>query len=243
VHKAVVALREKEELLTLQGRYAAMGEMIDFTAHQWKQHLYAANLRIEAIKNRVRRDEAVVIDDIESIEYAVKNMSDTLREFRNFINPANDSVKLFQVKESVESALSLMKDLLMVEGISVIKDFRESPFVSGHLNELSQVVMNIINNARVICQIRNINKPEIRILIDRDADCTKLSITDNGGGIDKKEISMIFNKFYSSTESSGLGLYMSRMIIEQHFNGTINAASDGGETTFTISIPGVVFTE
>jgi len=243
VHKAVVALREKEELLTLQGRYAAMGEMIDFTAHQWKQHLYAANLRIEAMKNRVRRDEAVVIDDIDSIESAVKNMNDTLREFRNFVAPASDSAKLFPVKGSVESALSLMMDILMVDGISVIKDFNESPCVTGHVNELSQVVMNIINNARVICQIRNINKPEIRISINRDVDNAEISITDNGGGIDKKDMSMIFNKFYSTTESSGLGLYMSRMIIEQHFNGTINAVSDGGETTFTISLPMTVYTE
>jgi signal transduction histidine kinase len=144
---------------------------------------------------------------------------------------------IFSVRDAIELSLTLIQDMLNVKSIAIVREYQDDFAVYGFPNELSQVVLNIIDNACKVCALRNVHGPRIRICLTRERENVLVAIHDNGGGLDTEAVDHVFEKFHTRTGGAGLGLYISRMIIEQHFDGSITARNDHEGAVFEIAIP------
>jgi C4-dicarboxylate-specific signal transduction histidine kinase len=166
-------------------------------------------------------------------------MSQTIDDFRNFFQHGGEETE-FSVKEAVESVYNLVSNNLSYNHIQCLIEVRKDSVIQGGLNEFKQVLINILNNAQEAIQSNASVKKEINVLITRKNDNAVISIKDDGGGIAEDVLSKIFDPYFTTknqTQGTGLGLYMSKQIIENSMCGSLYAINikDGAE--FTISIP------
>lgn len=223
--------REKEELLAHQSKQVAMGEMIENIAHQWRQPINALGLLIQDINDAFKYnelDKAYMDKTTKTAMTIVNKMSQTIDDFRNFFKKEKEQTE-FYLKDVVDEALVITGSALKNNKIDVqlIENKRAKAY--GFANEYSQVVMNILNNAKDALKKHQTGKREITIEIDETDDGrSQLTITDNDGGIDPAIIDRIFEAHFTtktSDEGTGIGLYMSQVIIEKHMGGKILAAN------------------
>ena len=173
-----------------------------------------------------KKSKMLISEANKQIEY----MSNTIDGFRDFYNPSKAKEE-FSIKEASQNALQIVSHSLKASNIEVIENFEEESFVYGNRNEFEQVILNLINNAKDAFLEREIISPIIEITLQNKV----LSIRDNGGGISKDNIRKIFNPYFSTKkDSDGIGLYISKMIIEQELGGVLKVQSDSKGTTFTI---------
>ena len=234
--------REKEELLSHQAKQVAMGEMIENIAHQWRQPINALGLLIQDIKDAFEYNELdkSYIDKTSATAMTIINkMSQTIDDFRNFFRQDKEQTE-FYIKDVVEEALVITGSALQNNQIKVEVTEHKRARGYGFANEYSQVVMNILNNAKDSLKKQK-SKRYIRIEIDEDNEGKSLlKITDNGEGIAPEILDQVFDAHFttkSSDEGTGIGLYMSQVIIEKHMHGKIHAANvpEGG-AVFTITL-------
>jgi C4-dicarboxylate-specific signal transduction histidine kinase len=238
-------LCQKDAMILLNSRLATMGEMIGFIGHQWKQNIYAISLYVEAMKNILLQKGSLDIktakDPLERIDSFIIEMYNNLNDFTDFVKPKND-VEYFSITDSLEETLNLMRDLITINSVVIKRDYKDQPSLYGFSNELKQVLMNIIKNAIDAFEERNSKERIIILSIHRDEEMNFITIKDSAGGVLLENPDEVFNKFYTSKDDgTGLGLYLSRIVIEQRFNGKIEVQNMDGGACFTISIP--VFTE
>lgn len=232
---------EKNQILIFQSRQAAMGEMLGNIAHQWRQPLTAVSLLIQDLRESYIHGEL-------SREYMERNvgnalniihhMSQTINDFRDFFKRDKVS-RSFSVREILERTVSFIEASLRYGNIAVTIEAEEGLTAVGYPNEFSQALLNIIGNAKDILRERKVSNPEIRIRAFRDGDRTVVTITDNGGGIPDAVIDRIFEPYFSTRPpdvGTGLGLSMSRTIIEKNMGGTLTAANVAGGACFRIEI-------
>jgi signal transduction histidine kinase len=233
--------REKDHLLILQSRQAAMGEMIGNIAHQWRQPLTAISLLIQDLR------ECYVYGEF-SLEYMdnnvgnalkiIQHMSQTINDFRNFFNRDKD-MQAFSVREVLDRSVSFIEPSLRYNNIAVEIDVDDDLVAVGFPNEFSQALLNIIGNAKEIFRERGSSSPRIWIRAFREREKTVVTITDNGGGIPDAVMDRIFDPYFSTRSpenGTGLGLYMSRTIIEKSMGGTLTAANTEEGARFRIEI-------
>lgn len=249
VGQATEENRRKDILLMQQSRLAAMGEMIGNIAHQWRQPLNALGLLMANLTFDAKSGTA---DTAEFDLYAAQGrdiltaMSRTIDDFRNFFKPDKEK-NIFQVCDPVQEALSLMEASLVQAGISVERDFSLSAAILGYRGEFSQVVLNLLANARDAILESGNRHGFIRVSVaERDGDA-EISIADNGGGVPEQNMTRIFEPYFTTKpqdKGTGLGLYMSKRIIEDHMQGRLgvfNSDSGTGSGTigavFTVSVP------
>jgi len=234
--------REKEELLSHQAKQVAMGEMIENIAHQWRQPINALGLLIQDIKDAFEYQELdkAYIDKTSATAMTIINkMSQTIDDFRNFFRQDKEEKEFF-IKEVVEEALVITGSALQNNHIKVEVTEHSPAKAYGFANEYSQVIMNILNNAKDSLKKQK-GKRYIHIEINEDSEGkSQLTITDNGDGIPPEILDRIFEAHFttkSSDEGTGIGLYMSQVIIEKHMDGKIRAsnAPEGG-AAFTITL-------
>lgn len=241
VRTSIKDMQQKDDMLTISARQAAMGEMLGFIGHQWKQNLYAISLYTEALKNLLNsKDEfnkKAAGESLDKIDSFVIAMFNTFNSFNNFIKPAGDA-EIFSIKEAVDDTIALMHDFITINSVTVERDYKGDPVLEGLSNELEQVLMNIIKNSIDEFNERGIAERMLSISVSRNNGMNYVRIKDNAGGIKLDNPSGVFDKFRTSKKTgTGLGLYISKIIIEQRFNGKIEARNTADGAEFIIGIP------
>jgi len=218
-------MKKKDNLLFQQSKMAAMGEMIGNIAHQWKQPLSLISLSNGLIKiNREMEGfstEEEIDEAIGKIESSVEYLSTTIDDFRNFFKP-NKETAVFDIGKVIEKTIKLTSAQFTAREITIIKDI-ESTQLESYENELIQVLMNILNNARDALENKKYDK-FIFITTSKEDDKLMIKIKDNAGGIPIDIIEKIFEPYFTTKEESkgtGIGLYMSEEIITKHMKGTL----------------------
>lgn len=245
VHDKSSQIREKDELLIQQSRLASMGEMLENISHQWKQPLHKLSLVIQNhyFKHKM---EGVSADDLESFNehstMLVNYMSTTVDDFRNFFDPQKEK-ELFGLNESVEKVLSILSSSLKEEKIEIVLAIKSREKVAGYPNEFGQVLLNLFSNARDALLSGNIEEKKIEISVDENEDSIVLAFLDNAGGIPQDILPKIFDPYFSTKglkKGSGIGLYMSKMIIENSMNGSFHVRNSTVGAEFTITLAKVL---
>jgi len=228
VEEAVKEARRNDQIIYQNARLASMGEMIANIAHQWRQPLNALTLLIQSfgIKSMTGKLTQEFIDKQveEGLRLAV-SMSDTIEDFRNFFS-INREKEYFDLKETIDTTLEMSAFFIKDENIEIIVDAKEDIKVYGYANEFSQVLINLINNARENFKQNSILESKmIKIKLKKFDNKIVLDFLDNGGGVDEAIIDRIFEPYFTTKHKSigtGIGLYMSKQIIEMQIGGEIS---------------------
>jgi len=234
-------LREKELMLLHQSRLAAMGEMIGNIAHQWRQPLNLLGLLVQDLSMTYRTGVfgAEYLDtSVKKMLVTIRHMSQTIDDFRFFFRPDKEKVD-FRPLEMVEKTLSLMEGSLKAEQITTAVIPADDPFVSGYPTEFCQVILNIIINARDAFAANEVPDSTITIEIGTEDGRCVVTITDNAGGIPEQNLDKIFDPYFTTKgpdKGTGVGLFMSKVIIEKNMGGTLSARNVGGGAQFRIEI-------
>ena len=243
VKEEVNKQREKENLLIQQSKLAALGEMIGNIAHQWRQPISAVsaimmNIKWTAISQGVDKD--FLDDRMKEANEQLKYMSQTIDDFRTFFKPGKEK-EYFDLKDEVKKAYKILKASLENDNINLQIYNNKQIQAFGYASEFSQVVLNIISNAKYVLLERNINNPKIEIYLSNNETNIFCEIKDNAGGIEDKYINRIFEPYFTTKEhhGTGIGLYISKEIIEKHMKGTLQVTNTKEGASFIISMPSI----
>ena len=218
---------EKNRILIQQSRMASMGEMLENIAHQWRQPL--STISVAASGMEIKKEFSTLSDNefyesINHIKNATLYLSNTIEDFRNFFSKEKELSKM-NVSSVIEKALELMGNTFMQNKINLIKDINNIEILSLE-NELIQVLMNVLVNAKDA--LHSITSAEKYLLIDvyQKGNTLIIQIKDNAGGIKEDIIDKIFEPYFTTKHKStgtGIGLYMSKLLVEKHLKGTLSA--------------------
>ena len=249
VSKKVSELKQKNEALIQKDRMAAMGEMLSMIAHQWKQPLSAISSVVMGIdvkiatkkfnlENKTGRAKFLHYLSLkhQDINTYIQHLSSTTDNFRNFFNP-NKSKEMTSLTVPINDALEIVHSSLESQGIEVITDFNVALKLSLYPNEIIQVVINILKNSSDNFQNKRVKKPIILLSTQREKNMIILRICDNGGGVSKEVLPYIFDPYFSTKDEkngAGLGLYMSKIIIEKHHQGKLTLHNTENGVCFEI---------
>jgi len=237
IYKEVEKNREKDKLMFQQSRQAQMGEMIAMIAHQWRQPLNVIGTASSIINNKLKRGKLspeISSDLTSKISENIEYLSATINDFRDFFKPEK-KMQLTSFDIIVKKSINLVKSSLLSHRIEYeVKSIDIKQFIS-HENELVQVVLNLLKNAEDVLVEKEIKNPKIFIEINGEI----LKIGDNGGGIDEKTMEKIFDPYFSTKlekEGTGLGLYMSQIIVQEHCKGILDVQNNEKGAVFTIDL-------
>ena len=243
--------RQKDQKMLQQSRMAQMGEMISMIAHQWRQPLGAIastsiDLRMKMmldsydLDDKEQQNECINYLDIQlvNIEEYVQNLTQTIDDFRNFYKP-DKRQKIQTINEPVQKSLNIIKATIDANGIKIIESYKSKTKLPIFDSELMQVFLNILKNAQDNFKEKGTSEEKITIeTIDID-NGVRVEICDNGGGIDESIMEKIFDPYFSTKSEkngTGLGLYMSKMIIQEHHNGKLTVENRDGGVCFIIEL-------
>ena len=250
--------KHAEHQLKINMKHIQMGEMIAMIAHQWRQPLGAISstsidlkiqLDLETFdleEDRGRQEcKAYFSDGLKDIDEYVESLSTTIDDFRNFYKP-DKQVDLVSLYEPVKKALHIIKGSLESDGIEVIESCVACNTSKANIysNEMMQVILNILKNSQDNFKEKDIKDPKIIITCKCSTDDKNiLKICDNGGGIPEEIIDKIFDPYFSTKsekDGTGLGLYMSKTIIEEHHNGSMLVSNRDDGVCFSIELNNVL---
>jgi signal transduction histidine kinase len=235
------ALREKEQQFMQQSRHAAMGEMIGNIAHQWRQPLNSLGLIIQHLQLSFEDGDFCrehLDNSVSKTMDIIQHMSRTIDDFIHFFRPDKQKVK-FNVLKEVSKTLSLIEGGFKEQWIRIEVNPTDNPVIFGHPNEYSQVLLNIMINARDAFSNRKADSPKVTINLFTDEGKSVVTITDNAGGIPEDIIEKIFEPYFTTKgpdKGTGVGLYMSKNIIEKNMSGTLSVRNTGSGAEFRIEI-------
>ena len=240
IDRAVAELRQKDQLMISQGRQAAMGEMIGNIAHQWRQPLNALAMVIGNIRSAYQYNELTneYLDKaVDNANRLIQKMSTTINDFRNFFKPDKETVA-FSALEQITHAVSLVEAGMIELNIAILLETPADVTLSGFPNEYSQVLLNLLSNARDAIKESGVAAGCITIRLYEQGDFGYVAFRDNGGGIASDVLDKIFEPYFSTKQmGTGIGLYMSKMIIERSMNGTIEVHNVEGGAEFVVVTP------
>lgn len=241
INITLAEIRQKDQLLIQQGRFVAMGEMISNIAHQWRQPLNNVGLIIQNLQLSFETGELTADEmnaEVESAMKVIYFMSQTIDDFRNFF--CTDKVKSdFNINAAVAKAIDFISPSLKNNRISILLEEEQGIVAFGYANEFIQVVLNIIGNAKDVLLERTIAQPCIHIRLFRANDRPVITIGDNGGGIADSILPKIFDPYFTTkdmAQGTGIGLYMSKIIIEHNMGGRLSADNVGEGSEFRIEL-------
>ncbi len=239
VQKEIAKNEEKRQVMFWQSRLASLGVMLANIAHQWRQPLTQLSLTLYSLKKVALKEDKNQLENFyNESKNIIQDMSKTIDDFTNFFKPDKAKEK-FSVSDSINEALSLLKKLITAEMIDVKTDLSDMQ-VLGISNELTQVIINLIKNSKDAFVHNGILVREINIVSKKEDGYGIIEVQDNAGGIRGKEIYKIFEPYYTTKHSSqgtGLGLFISKMICEKGMDGSLDVKSKKSTTTFRITIP------
>jgi PAS domain S-box-containing protein len=222
----ITELKEKERIIFEQSKMAAMGEMIGNIAHQWRQPLSIISTASTGAKLQKEMDclsDDELISSLNTINTSAQYLSSTIEDFKNFFTPSNNKISEFNILDAFSKTLTLIKAQFVSRDIKIIQNIEEFK-ISSIENELIQVLINILNNARDALFLKEKERKLIFINTYIKNDTFYIVIKDNAGGIDESIINRIFEPYFTTkhkSQGTGIGLYMSKEIIEKHLNGNL----------------------
>ncbi len=238
-------LKEKEALLFQKAKMADMGEMIGNIAHQWRQPLSMINMIIAVLKEK-NRQELLKSEELglklTEIENSIQYMSGTMDDFMSFYRP-NKQKEKFCVCSAVEKALDVIAPDLPEKGIELQFEPKYEYYVHGYVNEYTQVLVSLLTNAKDLLVHRKVESAYIKINIFEKEGDVVLEVSDNAGGMKEKNLQRVFEPYFTTKHKSsgtGLGLYISKMIIENSMDGTLYGENLQEGAKFTITMKKVV---
>jgi C4-dicarboxylate-specific signal transduction histidine kinase len=234
---ALETLRQREQQLIHQSRLAALGEMIGNIAHQWRQPLNALGLLVQEgpllyeVSGEVSQEH--LEHSCQKSMAIIQHMSRTIDDFRNFFKIDKEKSR-FRVRAELEKTLTLLEGVLKAGEIEVTIESSDDPIVDGYPNEFSHVLLNILTNAKDAFLERATPDRQVSIRVGKEAARTVVTIADNAGGIPEPIISKVFDPYFSTKgpqTGTGVGLFMSRAIIEKNMGGslTVRNVEQGAE--------------
>jgi len=242
IKEEVAKSKRQEALLIHQSRSAAMGEMIGAIAHQWRQPLNALGLVLQNLQLRYKLgklDDDFMRSSMEKSDRLVHKMSTTIDDFRNFFKP-NKQVEPFNVKQMIQSTCELLEAQLKNHNIQLNIQCVDDLVINGFEGEFSQVILNLINNAKDVLVENKPLQPVIDIsAYKKNNEVTVVIVKDNAGGIPESVFDKIYDPYFTTKDQgkgTGIGLYMSKIIIENNMEGSLHAFNDGEGANFVIEL-------
>jgi len=229
----------KDRAMMHQSRLARLGTMLSMIAHQWRQPLTeisSINMDLETAIKFKKSDDAFVLDCIKENDKLIEYMSHTIDDFRNYFKPDKQKNE-FSIVEACEKSLSIIEATLKDLNITINKDFRNDVIINGYAREFSQVILNMFLNAKDVLVKNKIKNATINISIEVKNEQTIIKIHDNAGGVEDENMDKIFEPYFTtknSMDGTGLGLYMSKMIIEKNMNGILRVTNGKDGAVFEI---------
>ncbi|EPH07418.1 PAS domain S-box protein [Campylobacter ureolyticus ACS-301-V-Sch3b] len=237
VKEEILKNEEKNRLLSQQARLISMGEMIGNIAHQWRQPLSELGIDLFKMKQSIK-DEEKFINTYEHAKTVIKNMSNTIDDFRNFFKSDKEKEE-FSIKEAIDKSLGMLEGTFKKEGIHVEILKNEDVKISGIKAEFSQVIINILTNAKDAMQNLDPKDKIIKIKIYKNDKFAFVSIYNNGENIKDSIMDKLFDPYFTTKHKSvgtGIGLYMCKMIVT-NMNGNIYVKNLKNGVDFCIEIP------
>jgi len=231
----------QEKLLIQQSKLASMGNMIGNIAHQWRQPLNELNAILMNMETKYKFndfDETFIQQSVKECNEITSYMSNTISDFQNFFKPSKTK-EFFNVVQACKKAGAILHSSLKHHTIDFQCTFDKEKEVYGYPNEFSQAFLNILSNAKDVLIQRNIENPYINVNIKSGKNYILIQVKDNGGGIKKEYLERIFEPYFTTKhakQGTGIGLYMSKTIIENNMDGFLNAINTSDGVCFTIKL-------
>jgi C4-dicarboxylate-specific signal transduction histidine kinase len=237
----VQELRYKEQMLLQQNRLAAMGEMINNIAHQWRQPLNILGLSVQQM--RMFYDNGLFSQEYlhESVNKSmdlINHMSRTIDDFRDFFKPDKEKSG-FTIHDMVTRAISLVEDSFRNSHINIEIDVQANPSITGFPNEYSQVLLNILVNAKDVLLERRPDNAKVTVTLTEEGCRAVVIVADNAGGIAEEIIDKIFEPYFTTkgpNRGTGIGLFMSKIIIEKNMDGRLSVRNSAEGAEFRIEV-------
>jgi signal transduction histidine kinase len=239
IDKAVEKNRTQEKILMQQAKMAEIGSMVESIAHQWRQPLNILGISMTKLNlsyglGRMEDMEKT----IEIVEQQIQYMSQTIDDFRNFFKQDRRQSKV-NISDIIDEVETLLGPLLIRKNITFIRHIDPLVTVLIYPNELKQVLINIVNNAREAIEQNKSKEKEIRIICENNERFCTISIEDSGGGVPLHIIDKIFDPYFTTkfeSQGTGIGLYMAKMIVEKHFLGKLSVHNTTKGACFEIRL-------
>ena len=242
VAQALQKERQNDQILIEQSKLASMGEMIEQIAHQWRQPLNNIGLinqdfYFKKELNKLQEEDYKRLHTL--IDTNISYMSDTIDDFRNYYT-RNQAKEIYDLHDAIGTILHIVEATFKHYRIKISLDIEKNIYVYNIKNELFQVFLNILNNAKDVLLSQGITDKKITIRLNKNRDFAFVKIEDNGGGVSEKIISKIFKPYFttkSQKNGTGIGLYMSKEIIEKNMSGTLEVENINEGCCFSIQLP------
>jgi PAS domain S-box-containing protein len=235
-------LSQMNDLMMIQSRYAAMGEMIGLLAHQWRQPIAIIEMGI----NNLLIDLELDMGDKETMVASLKKLATYTQELSEMISDFRSHFKThaegepYTIDGIVTEVFDIMESSLAYHSITLEKEMTCEKTLIRHKDEMFQAVLTLLTNAKEVLIERQVTEPRINVTASCDDTRLKFCVSDNAGGVDDAHIDKIFEPYYSTKESlnqSGLGLYVTKLVIQKKFGGDVTIANAGDGACFTVTIP------
>lgn len=232
-------VKENEKELKVLNK--SLEEMMSNIAHQWRQPLAEISSILMLIKIKYDTnslDFKTMDKKIDEANNVLEYMSKTIDDFKGFFS-TNKEKEEFYLKDLIEDVININRNILELNSIEIDINIDKNIKINNFLNEYQQVVLNILKNAKDVLIEKNIETPTIKIYSKTNQDSISLFIEDNAGGIKVEPINKIFEAYFSTKEDglgTGIGLYMSKMIVEKSLKGNIKVKNSDFGAVFEISV-------
>ena len=239
--RAVEELRKRERLLIQQSRLAAMGEMLVNISHQWRQPLNVLGLKIQELGLSYKYgkfSEELLNDNIAKSREIIQHMSQTINDFQEYLTPNKEKTD-FSVDQVVAKTVSLIEENFRNQNIRIDIASSGDPHVNGFPNEYGQVLLNLFMNARDAFLERGVSDAKITVRLWGENGRAVMTMTDNAGGIKEEILDRIFDAYFTTKQlgkGTGVGLFMSKNIIEQNMGGRLSVRNVNGGAEFRIEV-------
>lgn len=239
--RAVEELRTQERLLIQQGRFAAMGEMLSNIAHHWRQPLNTLGLIVQELPVYYKLgmfNQKYLKDSVNKAMKAILHMSKTIDDFSNFWKPDKERVR-FRIGDVVHKTVSMVEAPFHELGLRIQIAIDEEVSIEGYPNEYAQVILNILMNAKDALMERKTERPLVVLRLLRERGKSVLTVTDNAGGIPDEILGRVFDPYFTTkgpARGAGIGLFLSKTIIEKNMSGSLTARNVTGGAQFRVEV-------
>jgi len=233
---------QSNKILTEQSKLAAMGEMIGNIAHQWRQPLMEISSILMKLEAKIKIEDSLskkeVIEAIERSNKVTKYMSNTIDDFREFFAKERQK-SIFKISDQVKHAANIIATTLANKNIKLDIIIKSNPSIHGYKNEYSQVLINLISNAKDILLHRDIKNGQITVKIYQKDNMCITEVIDNAGGVSVEPLDKVFEPFFTveKKDGTGVGLFMAKLIVEDNMSGKLGVSNTQNGAKFTISLP------
>lgn len=242
VRHEIVKNEHQQSIMFQQSKFAEMGSMLNMIAHQWRQPLNNISLIVNTIVVKQKKgslDLEALIQHKNDFQKQINYLSCTIDDFQNFFRPKKEK-EVFKIYDVVMNAYSLIKPIFERNHIVFSSNMDATIEYFGYKNELAQVILNILNNSKDVLIDNEITTKLVRVFLTQTQEHLILTIHDNGGGVRNSYLDKIFEPYFSTKSEkngTGLGLYMSKIIINDHFKGKLSAINGQDGLEITILLP------